>query len=198
MDIGRRIRAVREDLGMPQAELARRAGVASNTIYLIETDRRRPSVGLLEKIARELRTEPAELMRESALPLADASGAGQSGQEWARELDVTLHGMTDEEWTAHVRELDSVKELEEAFHTLLEETNTLHVAHSVYKEEHPEDKDRRIALSSDLRELRTSRFANLATEAEKRRADERATAASRREADELVEEMIRVMDEVAV
>src|SRR5829696_3808191 len=110
MDIGRRIREVREDLGMPQAELARRAGVASNTIYLIETDRRRPSVGLLEKIARELRTEPAELMRESALPLADASGAGQPGQEWARELDVTLHGMTDEEWGHFVESLASKEE----------------------------------------------------------------------------------------
>jgi transcriptional regulator with XRE-family HTH domain len=187
MNIGRRIRAVREDLGMPQAELARRAGVASNTIYLIETDRRRPSVGLLEKIARELRTEPAELMRESA----------QSGQEWARELDVTLHGMTDAEWNAHIRALDSMKEIKEAFHTLLEETNTLHVAYSVYKEEHPEDKNRRIALFRDLRELRTSRSADLAAEAEKRGDDEGATEASRREADEFVEEVIEDMADVA-
>jgi transcriptional regulator with XRE-family HTH domain len=197
MNIGRRIRAVREDLGMPQAELARRAGVASNTIYLIETDRRRPSVGLLEKIARELRTEPAELMRESALPLAEASEAGQSGQEWARELDVTLHGMTDAEWNAHIRALDSMKEIKEAFHTLLEETNTLHVAYSVYKEEHPEDKNRRIALFRDLRELRTSRSADLAAEAEKRGDDEGATEASRREADEFVEEVIEDMADVA-
>jgi transcriptional regulator with XRE-family HTH domain len=64
VNIGRRVRHIREDLGMSQAELARRAGVARNTIVLIEAGKRRPSVRLLEKIARELRTEPADLVRE--------------------------------------------------------------------------------------------------------------------------------------
>lgn len=66
MNIGRKMREIREDLGMSQAELARRAGVARNTVVLIEAGKRRPSVGLLEKLARQLRTEPAELVREPA------------------------------------------------------------------------------------------------------------------------------------
>ena len=57
---------------MSQAELARRAGVARNYIVMIEHGGRTPSVGLLEKIAHELRTEPAELLREP-VPLAEAS-----------------------------------------------------------------------------------------------------------------------------
>jgi transcriptional regulator with XRE-family HTH domain len=72
MNIGARVREAREDLGMSQAELARRAGVARNHIVMIEHGGRTPSVGLLEKIAHELRTEPAELLREP-VPLDKAS-----------------------------------------------------------------------------------------------------------------------------
>src|SRR5215217_2875437 len=61
MDIGRRIRDVREALGMPAAELARRVGVAPNTVWRYEFGEREPSMAMLEKIARALRTEPAEL-----------------------------------------------------------------------------------------------------------------------------------------
>jgi len=71
MDIGRRIRDVREDLGMPAAELARRVGVAPNTVWRYEAGEREPSMAMLEKIARALRTEPAELLREPS-PLAEA------------------------------------------------------------------------------------------------------------------------------
>lgn len=70
MDIGRRIRDVREDLGMPAAELARRVGVAPNTVWRYESGEREPSMAMLEKIARALRTEPAELLREPS-PLAE-------------------------------------------------------------------------------------------------------------------------------
>jgi transcriptional regulator with XRE-family HTH domain len=64
MDLGRRIRVVREDLGMPAAELARRVGVAPNTVWRYESGEREPSMAMLEKIALALRTEPAELFRE--------------------------------------------------------------------------------------------------------------------------------------
>jgi transcriptional regulator with XRE-family HTH domain len=71
MDIGRRVREVREDLGMQRTVLARRVGVAENTIYRIETGERMPSVALIERMARELRTEPAEFFKEPAnVPLA--------------------------------------------------------------------------------------------------------------------------------
>jgi putative transcriptional regulator len=71
MDIGQRVREIRKDLGMSAAELARRTGVARNTIVMIEAGRRTPSLGLVEKIARELRTEPADLFKEP-VPLDEA------------------------------------------------------------------------------------------------------------------------------
>ena len=80
MDIGTRVREVREDLGMSQAELARRAGVARNHIVMIEAGSRTPSLALLERIAHELRTEPAELLREP-VPLAP-----KDPQQWERLL----------------------------------------------------------------------------------------------------------------
>jgi len=80
MNIGQRIREVREDLGMQAAVLARRVGAAPNTIYRIEAGDRTPSVALLEKIARELHTEPADLFKEP-VPLAEASEeTGPSGE----------------------------------------------------------------------------------------------------------------------
>jgi len=87
MDIGRRVREVREELGMQRTVLARRVGVAENTIYRIETGKRTPSVEVLEKIARELRTEPAEFLREP-VPLAEAppdSSLGEAGVGRAEE-----------------------------------------------------------------------------------------------------------------
>jgi transcriptional regulator with XRE-family HTH domain len=97
LDIGHRIREVREDLGMQAAVLARRVEVAPNTIYRIEAGDRTPSVALVEKIARELRTEPAEFFRVP-VPLADApSQAGHhemrlgSSDESEEGLPPTIH-----------------------------------------------------------------------------------------------------------
>jgi transcriptional regulator with XRE-family HTH domain len=76
MDIGQRVREIRKDLGMSAAELARRTGVARNTIVMIEAGRRTPSLGLVEKIAHELRREPADLLKEPVPLDEDPSPAG--------------------------------------------------------------------------------------------------------------------------
>lgn len=49
---------------MPRAVLARRVGAVPQHLYLIENGERTPSVGMLEKIARVLRIEPALLLQE--------------------------------------------------------------------------------------------------------------------------------------
>ena len=49
-DIGPRLKAVRENQGMSQRELAKRTGVSNATISLIEQNRTSPSVGLLKKV----------------------------------------------------------------------------------------------------------------------------------------------------
>jgi transcriptional regulator with XRE-family HTH domain len=100
MNIGQRVREAREALGMQRTVLARRVGVAENTIYRIETAKRTPSVELLEKIARELRTEPAEFLREPALSGGKAealdTGPARSYREVAGKLQAIREGFREE------------------------------------------------------------------------------------------------------
>jgi transcriptional regulator with XRE-family HTH domain len=49
-DLGTRLRAVREEHGLSQRELARRAGVTNATISLIEKNKSSPSVSSLKKL----------------------------------------------------------------------------------------------------------------------------------------------------
>jgi XRE family transcriptional regulator, fatty acid utilization regulator len=98
LNVGQRIRQVREELGMPGAVLARRVGVAKNHLYLIEHEKRTPSLGLLEKIARELRVEPSELLEEPAL--------ASPGKDKAPQDEAELHKgwqIEDERRVRHVR-----------------------------------------------------------------------------------------------
>jgi|SRR5215207_2790275 len=67
MEVGKRIREVRDAYGMSRNELARRVGVAGNHLYQIEAGNRTPSLGLLERVAQALRVAPAELVREGGL-----------------------------------------------------------------------------------------------------------------------------------
>lgn len=76
MNVGQRIREAREALGMQRTVLARRVGVAPNTLWRYEAGHSEPSVAMMGKIARELRTEPAEFLREP-VPLGEASETGR-------------------------------------------------------------------------------------------------------------------------
>jgi len=49
-EVGSRLRAVRQKLGLSQRSLARRAGVPSSTVSLIEGGRTNPSVGSLKRL----------------------------------------------------------------------------------------------------------------------------------------------------
>jgi transcriptional regulator with XRE-family HTH domain len=80
MNVGVRIRQARKDMGMQTKVLAGRVGVAPNSIYRIEAGDRTPSMALLEKIAHELGTEPADLLRET-IPLGE-----EDPQHWERVL----------------------------------------------------------------------------------------------------------------
>lgn len=50
MDVGRRLRTIRQNADLSQRELAKRAGVNNGTISLIEQGRISPSVALLKKL----------------------------------------------------------------------------------------------------------------------------------------------------
>jgi transcriptional regulator with XRE-family HTH domain len=88
INVGRRIHEIREDLGVPVTTLAYKCGVAPATIYRVESGDRAPSMGLLERIAKELRTEPSELLKEpeagrpkvSAPPSEATTGPATAGE----------------------------------------------------------------------------------------------------------------------
>jgi transcriptional regulator with XRE-family HTH domain len=90
MEIGRRIREARDELGMQRTVLARRVDTHPNYLYELEIGKRMPSLEMLEKIARVLRVEPAELLREPA-PLGEApQGSGQPGTAPPSEQEPTV------------------------------------------------------------------------------------------------------------
>jgi transcriptional regulator with XRE-family HTH domain len=60
IDVGQRLRAIREAHGLSQRELAKRAGVSNAIISLIEQNRSSPSVGSLKKVLDGLPISLAE------------------------------------------------------------------------------------------------------------------------------------------
>jgi transcriptional regulator with XRE-family HTH domain len=70
MDIGSRVRELREEQGLTITDLANRAGLTRNAVSRIELGHRTPGVATADKIARALGVGPGELFE---LPLAGAS-----------------------------------------------------------------------------------------------------------------------------
>ncbi|MGB9920922.1 MAG: LexA family protein [Moorellales bacterium] len=64
MKIGVRIRRLREERGMSQAELARRAGISPQYMCDIELDRANPALGTLERVAAALGVTVAALVTD--------------------------------------------------------------------------------------------------------------------------------------
>ncbi len=66
---GARMRALRESLGLSQLELSRRSGIAQESLSRIETGRRDPRLGTLQRLARGMGLSLDQLMgRLSAGP----------------------------------------------------------------------------------------------------------------------------------
>ena len=59
---GHRIKKARGRRGLTQTQLAEKVGVTRNTINRVENDLARPSLGLLEEIAKVLRVKLKELV----------------------------------------------------------------------------------------------------------------------------------------
>lgn len=68
MDVGRRIRELREEQHLTQEELGRRVSVDPQTIYRYESGSRFPSLPKLEELAEALGVGPEELVRRPLVP----------------------------------------------------------------------------------------------------------------------------------
>jgi len=162
------LREFRRQKGWSQKDLADASGVGQDTISGIEKGRHEPRPSTLRKLAEALDVEVADFFREPALPKAEAP---TSPDEWAREIGVRLHGMSDEEWDAYIRRLESVNEIEQVFRELFEERVMLHAALRADKWVRPENRAQRAELMPGIRELRVRRMADLEASALVRRAE---------------------------
>jgi transcriptional regulator with XRE-family HTH domain len=88
MAIGEHIRDLRWDAHLKQVELARRAGIAQNTLSQIELGNTVPSVRTLEKIAHGLGVEASDLLERPPVPLAEAPEAGRLEEEPSPAVEV--------------------------------------------------------------------------------------------------------------
>lgn len=73
MDIGQRLRSVRERAGLSQRELAKRVGVTNSTVSLIEQDKVSPSISSLKKLLDGI---PISLAEFFTFDLADPEAEG--------------------------------------------------------------------------------------------------------------------------
>jgi putative transcriptional regulator len=86
--IGPRLRQLRIDAGLTQAELAERAGVADGTISRLERGRLRdPSAQLVGKLADGLGVGVEQLLRSTAKPAKGLRGAEARLLAQVRDLD---------------------------------------------------------------------------------------------------------------
>ena len=140
------------------------AGVSRDSISNYETGQREAWPATAKKLADALGVDIADI----ASPKVPAPS---SPDEWARENGATLHGMSDEEWNAYIRELESTDEIAQTFRALLGESKMLHTALHLDKWTRPGGQTRRTELARGMREVRMHRMANLEVTARLRRAE---------------------------
>lgn len=169
-----RLREVRESHGWSQGALAEKAGVSRDSISNYETGQREAWPSTAKRLADALGVEITDLRRVEEPALAGKAEAPETGptvapQEWAQDHSARLHGMSDEEWDAHIRELESADAIEQEFRTLLDEAKDLHAAYGGDRWFNPENQEDRKFRARRLREIRTDRLADLASAAAKNR-----------------------------
>ncbi len=73
-NLGPRVKTIREELGLQQAEVAERGGVARNTVSRLELGNLNPGVDVLVGVAEGLGVHPAELFKDEREPFTTTRG----------------------------------------------------------------------------------------------------------------------------
>jgi transcriptional regulator with XRE-family HTH domain len=82
MDIGYRLRSLREEKKLSQGDLENRTGLLRCYISRVENGHTVPSVDTLEKLARAMEMPLYELMYDGQEPPAPLAGGGERSDEW--------------------------------------------------------------------------------------------------------------------
>ncbi len=95
MDIGKRLRELREAKGLSQGDIERRSGLLRSYISRVEGGYTAPSLATLEKFAKALEVEPYQLLfqgegRPSALKMPEQAALSKP----VRKLVKSFEGMS--------------------------------------------------------------------------------------------------------
>lgn len=95
MDVGERIRARREELGLTQAQLADELGVSHQHVSGIESGASAPSLDLLVRVARRLGETTDHLLTGESPLVMDAVGGIRADADLPREAKTRLVALVD-------------------------------------------------------------------------------------------------------
>jgi transcriptional regulator with XRE-family HTH domain len=82
MDIGYRLRSLREERKLSQGDLEKRTGLLRCYISRVENGHTVPSVETLEKMARAMETPLYQLLYDGQEPPAALNGNGKRSDQW--------------------------------------------------------------------------------------------------------------------
>lgn len=89
MALGKKIRELRDDMGMSQAQLASEGGLSQGYLSQLENDEvRNPSASVIFRLARALHVDPRVLMQ--AAGYSSAAGAESGAPEYEVAVDPDL------------------------------------------------------------------------------------------------------------
>ncbi|NBX18020.1 MAG: XRE family transcriptional regulator [Proteobacteria bacterium] len=91
--VAKQIKTVRLQMGLTQAELARRAGISIRYLSRLETEPQNLSLDVLEEIAKALRMSPADLLSLQKSKKPDESTPESLIMEAQRLLDLAGHSL---------------------------------------------------------------------------------------------------------
>jgi transcriptional regulator with XRE-family HTH domain len=89
MALGKKIRALRDEMGMSQAQLASQGGLSQGYLSQLENDEvQNPSAAVIFRLAQSLHVDPRVLMH--AAGYEEAAGLGSGGDEYEVSVDPDL------------------------------------------------------------------------------------------------------------
>jgi transcriptional regulator with XRE-family HTH domain len=167
-----RLRVARLEKGLTLREAAKVTGVDKATISAIERNKRKPFDVTLSRLAKGYGVSISQLVEE---PIGEEPGQPlkEKAREWFQEAGGDrdlLHGMDDEAWEAYVENLDTPEEVSETYHKMQDERKMFQALWMADRMQRPQAQGPRRELARGLRELRMSRFCDLAGQAAQLRA----------------------------
>ena len=162
-----RLRVARLEKGLTLREAAKVAGVDKATISAIERNKRKPFDVTLSRLAKGYGVSISQLVEE---PIGEEPGQPlkEKAREWFQEAGGDrdlLHGMDDEAWEAYVENLDTPEEVSETYHKMQDERKMFQALWMADRMQRPQAQGPRQELARGLRELRMSRYRDLASQA---------------------------------